>query len=378
MSQNYVTLDSGDDGETYSDKLQGNLNAVTTSHKGASVPSYVTAGMLWIDDSADPTWTYYFYDGTDSIEVGSFNTTTNVFTPANTVRKDFSNVYAADVSVSANTITVNPSLGLSAYATGMMIITKLANTIVSGAVTINVDSLGAKTCKKWHDATIQPYDYTAGQIVILVYDGTNFQIISTADMEFLIKGLSGATTLQSGDRFMLADDSNADKLASITASLLLTELIGILTSKGTLTGNELIGVRDVDNSNVGAYCTTQQIANLASSPITDIYESPSGLSITSSSSHTINHAKGALPVAFTYYCKCTTANGAFAVDDIVFPQSSSVSNKGADIVVDPTDTANIEFVFGSDSAVFSAKPPGGGAPQNLVNSSWEVYVVLFF
>lgn len=55
-------------------------NALLSQHKGAAAPSYVTAGLTWIDDSASP-WKINFYDGTNSIVLGTINPTTHVFTP---------------------------------------------------------------------------------------------------------------------------------------------------------------------------------------------------------------------------------------------------------------------------------------------------------
>lgn len=83
--------------------------------------------------------------------------------------------YAADAEASdtyAVTIT-----GISAYATGLHVRFK-ANTANTGAATLNVNSLGAKTIKKSHDQDLADNDIESGQIVDLVYDGTNFQMQS--------------------------------------------------------------------------------------------------------------------------------------------------------------------------------------------------------
>jgi hypothetical protein len=57
-------------------KLQSIFNAIRTNNKGASAPDLV-AGQFWIDDSTDPTWTLYLYDGSDSIQFATINTTDN-------------------------------------------------------------------------------------------------------------------------------------------------------------------------------------------------------------------------------------------------------------------------------------------------------------
>lgn len=90
--------------------------------------------------------------------------------------QDGSIVYAADAgSTDAYAITLVPTP--SAYTTGMVVHFK-ANTVNTGACTLNVNSLGAKTIKKNYDTDLADGDIKAGQFVSVIYDGTNFQLIS--------------------------------------------------------------------------------------------------------------------------------------------------------------------------------------------------------
>lgn len=61
------------------------------------------------------------------------------------------------------------------YTEGLWIIFK-ANTTNTGAATLNANSLGAKTIKKNVDQDLADGDIQADQVVIVVYDGTNFQL----------------------------------------------------------------------------------------------------------------------------------------------------------------------------------------------------------
>lgn len=72
-------------------------------------------------------------------------------------------------------ITVKPNFG--AYFVGMTIMFK-ANTANTGAATLNVNALGAITIKKLRDQDLSTGDIEASQWVIVVYDGTNFQMMS--------------------------------------------------------------------------------------------------------------------------------------------------------------------------------------------------------
>jgi hypothetical protein len=84
--------------------------------------------------------------------------------------------YAADTG-SADTYAIALTPKLLAYTTGMPITFKAANAN-TGASTLNVDSLGATEIKKNHDQALAAGDIEAGQLVTVIYDGTNFQMQS--------------------------------------------------------------------------------------------------------------------------------------------------------------------------------------------------------
>ncbi|PLX27481.1 hypothetical protein C0583_02925, partial [Candidatus Parcubacteria bacterium] len=80
-------------------------------------------------------------------------------------------------STDAYVITPNPVI--SHYNPGLQI-TFIANTANVGACSVNVNGLGAKSLKMQHDQ--DPYDnfIESGSVVVAIYDGTNFQIISNS------------------------------------------------------------------------------------------------------------------------------------------------------------------------------------------------------
>lgn len=85
----------------------------------------------------------------------------------------------AKISSGTDTITLTSGLSLSAYAQGMMFAFEAggANT---GAVTLNVDSVGAKAIKKYHDVDLASGDIEAAGIYLVAYEATadNFQLLS--------------------------------------------------------------------------------------------------------------------------------------------------------------------------------------------------------
>ncbi len=84
--------------------------------------------------------------------------------------------YAADAgSTDAYAITITPAP--AAYVTGMMFVFK-ANTINTGACSLQVNALAVIPIKKKHDQDPADGDIEAGQMVSVIYDGTNFQMQS--------------------------------------------------------------------------------------------------------------------------------------------------------------------------------------------------------
>jgi len=63
--------------------LTGFQEDVRTNHSGTSRPSYVVAGMLWLDTTTNP-WIVNIFNGTDDIVIGTANTSTLLFTPSAT------------------------------------------------------------------------------------------------------------------------------------------------------------------------------------------------------------------------------------------------------------------------------------------------------
>lgn len=75
--------------------------ALGSNHKGGSAPSYILTGMCWIDDTATP-WVVNWYDGTDNIEQGRINPTTNkFFTQANLIDSNGNEVLEHTATTSA-------------------------------------------------------------------------------------------------------------------------------------------------------------------------------------------------------------------------------------------------------------------------------------
>ena len=80
--------------------------------------------------------------------------------------------YAADAGAN-DTYVITLSPAPTSYTNGMIVYFK-ANTINTGAATLNVNSLGAKTIVKGVSTTLENGDIPASSFNTVIYDGTNF------------------------------------------------------------------------------------------------------------------------------------------------------------------------------------------------------------
>ena len=83
MAQNdFGTIDPATTSGTQLASLLGLFrDAVNTNHSGTSRPSYAQAGMIWVQDVSATVKQLNVYDGTDDISLGTYDTTTNVWSP---------------------------------------------------------------------------------------------------------------------------------------------------------------------------------------------------------------------------------------------------------------------------------------------------------
>jgi hypothetical protein len=82
--------------------------------------------------------------------------------------------------------------GVFSYSNGISV-TFLAGFANTGASTININNLGAKTIKKQVNADVAAGDILNGQMVSLIYDGTNFQAVSILGSSGSGGGATGPT-----------------------------------------------------------------------------------------------------------------------------------------------------------------------------------------
>lgn len=229
MSQASPTIGANKTGLTFRQEDNDGKKALLSHHKGSSAPDYAEAGAIWLDDSSTP-WLLKLHDGADWIALGSINASSNAFQPyhGNAPLK-YAN-YAADTGA-ANAYAVAPVPALPGYTAGQVVILKPANA-VTGASTLNVNTLGAKAVKTQDGSDLSANAMVAGGVFVLVYDGTNFILTNPATTgNFLLaKGtaVASASTTDIG-----ASNSDYVEVSGTTT----------ITALGTSTGRNHVWVK---------------------------------------------------------------------------------------------------------------------------------------
>ena len=137
----------------------------------------------------------------------------------------------AKIATGTNTLALTTGLTLAAYAQGMMF--AFENTTQNtGAVTINVDTIGAKDIKKFHDQALVSGDLEAAGIYLIAYEATagNFQLLSPVSSGAGIASVVADTTPQLGGQL----DVNGQDLGDGTLELLKFSETGSAVNEFTI------------------------------------------------------------------------------------------------------------------------------------------------
>lgn len=119
------------------------------------------------------------------------------------IAQDCGSIYAADAEASdAYVISMTPTV--TALTVGQLLIFK-ANTSNTGACSLAVDATGVIALKKKYNSDLETGDILAGQDCVIVYDGTNYQLLNPSlTLDEKIKVSSNDTTAGYLDAKLLA------------------------------------------------------------------------------------------------------------------------------------------------------------------------------
>jgi hypothetical protein len=144
--------------------------------------------------------------------------------------------YAVDAGL-ANAYVATFGQGLvTAYEAGLVVRLKISNTN-TGACTINLNELGARNIRRANGATPLPGDLTAGQIVVLTYDGAYFQLAASGTAEDAQAAAAGAATATAQAVIATTQAGNAStsaaQAAGYAAALSATSTSSLLVAIGS-------------------------------------------------------------------------------------------------------------------------------------------------
>jgi len=175
-----------------------------------------------------------------------------------------------------DTITASAPIGLAAYATGQefRLVSAGANT---GAVTLDINGLGAKAVTKRGTTALVAGDIASGEVVRVVYDGTRFQIAAdpavvrlTGDQDVAgVKAFAGTATNDSAATGKIGEYVSAELLFG-SATALTTATSKNVTSISLTAGDwdvsgmcgfTLSNTSTIMQSSISLTSATQDVSN---------------------------------------------------------------------------------------------------------------------
>lgn len=150
-------------------------DALHSTHKGNSRPSYAVAGMIWVDDTTEP-WVLKQFNGTaNDVTLGTIDPTNFWFKPSGT------SIWGGSAGGTANALTLTPTIPLTAYAAGVVYECLITATNTSSSVTVNISALGTKNVKASigvGKVNVPVGALQNGMIARFVYDGTDLILLN--------------------------------------------------------------------------------------------------------------------------------------------------------------------------------------------------------
>lgn len=293
----------------------------------------------------------------------------------------------------ANAITVTANSPFSAHATGEIIGFKAAATN-TGATTLNVNAIGAKSIRKATmaaDTALSGGEIVTGGVYILIYDSA---LNSAAGGWLLINPASATDAFVSLASAATTDLSTVgSQNVTVTGTTTITafgtapagtfrrlRFSGVLTVTYNATSLILPGAVNITTA---AGDTLEAVSLGSGNWVVTSYQSALPIftkqfdsaqqTITSGGAITVAHGFGALPKLIQILLICTTADAGYSIGDVVPVAFNGPANNNNSVGA-TYDTTNINLRYGSNASVFSYPNKTTGASTALVNGSWRMIV----
>lgn len=326
--------------------------------------------------------------------------------------------------VGADSITGETSDPISTYSANQQFVfeTAGANT---GAVTLNIDGVGAKSVVKNHFRALAPADFMASQVVIVAYSATNdnFEVINQKTS--LVDFWQGADVASATDLPLVRDGNQVDVTGTTTittieatadainvGAIYRLQFDGALTLTHHATNLILIGGANIVTkagdwaefqkyaagdwrmvSFNGLSATADWQAGTSTKPSLaspddvgaavaalgfngDNRYTSTGQTITSAALLTLAHSLGAKPSAYNFYIKCTTAENGWSIgDEIELGSNLNMADLGTNRASSVyTDATNIYIRFTNTGTVILQANKTTGAAAGFTNANWDFFV----
>lgn len=161
-------------------------------------------------------------------------------------------VASGTVGGTADVITITPTTALVSYVAPMLLVFEpsAANT---GAVTVNVSALGAKSLKTDAGAALSAGDLVSGEPVLAAYDGTDFRLLHPTKRYIDQLAFATELPLQTGnaDKYVSTDGTQAEwRTFKATAAQIRagTNETAALTADGTYDALDEVTLTSASNS----------------------------------------------------------------------------------------------------------------------------------
>jgi len=180
---------------------------------------------------------------------------------------------------SANAYVLAVDAQIAAYVAGQVFIFN-ANFANTSAATINVNTLGAKTIKKFHDQDLEANDIESGQVVVVQYDGTNMQMLSQVPTKYYV-----------GDLGQTADDA---AVLTTTQDKSLSVDLGFVPKhfSAFISGDAASSVQFDYGSNAGVCRQSAKIDGIIGGAVAYLYIQNDGASLIPNASPILNPMMG--------------------------------------------------------------------------------------
>lgn len=253
-----------------------------------------------------------------------------------------------------DTITATGPLSVAAYVTNMHFIFIAAGTN-TGATTLNINGIGAKTVQ-YAGAALEAGDIVSGRAYLVVYDGTNFQLLNGST--FADSGIDEIAALSPTDSYFIV--GNGSSWVTETGATVRTSL-GLGTGDSPqFTGLTLTGLATLVNATLSGTLIQKQGADVASAASLSL-GAGNLFDVTGTTAITSIATKGVGSVVVLQFDAALTLT--HHATDLILPSGANITTAAGDIAV------FYEYATGDWRCISYSRK--SGAPLVSSSGAWE-------